>query len=116
MTISVRDVLTILGFDEDWQTVADEQPAYRLDLGNLNINAAQVTGRWFRPMFLITGTERSSRTLRMIQCELPLEVESFEQGVALIVRAVGYEYQPEKPVPWFELGKRWRDRLPPILR
>lgn len=116
MTIAVRDVLSVLGFAEDWQAMADELPAYRLDLETLSLNAAQVTGRFFKPVFLITGTVRSSRTLKMIECEFPLEVDTFEQGVALIVRAVGYEFQPEKPLPWFELGKRWRDQLPPILR
>ncbi|HRF09994.1 MAG TPA: hypothetical protein PL193_15310 [Xanthobacteraceae bacterium] len=52
----------------------------------------------------------------MIEFELPLEVDSFEQCVALIARCIGYGVKPDKPAPRLAIGERWRDRLPAGLR
>jgi hypothetical protein len=112
MTTSLRDILTVLGFEENCQAMTDEQPGYVLDLGNIELTANQVVSPHAGPCFLFTGWARAARTLKEISFELPPEVDSFEQGVALIVRGIGYECEPETPTRWFAAGKKWRDRLP----
>jgi hypothetical protein len=109
---SMRDVFWLLGFEEDWQAMTDSPPAYAVDLGNIQIKAAEVAGRSFRPIFLIRGHVKSDRTLREIASECHLTVASVEQGVALIAHAIGDDIEPDRPVPWLELGRKWRDRLP----
>lgn len=113
---ATRDILKLLGFEEDWKAMADEQPGYLANLGNITLKANQVTGFSFRSVFLFTGTASNGRSMKMIQFELPLHVESFEQGVALIVRGIGPEFEPSKPSPWFALGREWEDRLPAFVK
>ncbi|RST88326.1 hypothetical protein EJC49_01100 [Aquibium carbonis] len=113
---ATRDILQLLGFEEDWNAMADERPGYTIDLGNIHVEASQVVGRSLRPVFLFTGTARDHRLRKMVEFELPLSCESIEQGVALIVRGIGEAVEPEKPTPWYALGRKWRDRLPADLK
>jgi hypothetical protein len=109
--VQTREVFERLGFDEVWDTMTDQKPAYRCHLGNIELTATQVTNRYFRPVFLLGGIARDERSVREIDSQLPFEVESFEQGVAFIVYAIG-NYRPRRPVPWVEQGRQWADRLP----
>jgi hypothetical protein len=113
---ATRDILSLLGFEENWDAMTDERPGYAVDLGNIQVEANQVLGRSLHPVFLFTGTANDRRSLKMIQFELPLECESFEQGVALIVRGIGETYEPEVAARWFALGRKWQDRLPVFVR
>ena len=109
---TMRDVFRLLGFEEDWQGTTEQQPAYRANLGNVEFTASEVTGKAFRPVFLLTGLARSRRSVGMINFEIPLEVASIEQGVALIAHAVGQGVEPDRPTAWLELGRKWRNHLP----
>lgn len=40
--------------------------------------------RWFQPVVMLTGVMATSRTIAVVECEMPQEVESFEQGVAWV--------------------------------
>lgn len=108
---NTRDIFELLGFEQDWQAMTDNPPAYRVDLGNIDITASEVMGRHFRPVFLLMGTVRTAGIVGIINSELPLEVENFEQGVALIARLIGEGIEPEKHAPWFAVGKRWQHHL-----
>lgn len=48
----------------------------------------------------------------MVEFSLSLELESFEQGVALIAYNVGRDFVPLKPTPWLELGRSLVHHLP----
>lgn len=111
--MDTRTIFKRLGFREDQEALTDEPPAYLYDFGNLILSAVQVAGhRSFRPVFLIGGVIRETRSLKSVNFELPLSVDSFEQGVALIAHAIGPEFQPHVPAPWLSEGRRWHDQLP----
>jgi len=107
-----RDVLMKLGFKEDWSAITDMQPGYYYDFGNLRLTAAQVVNRYFVPIFYFGGVVTGYRQIREIEFEALLEVESFEQGVALIAYGIGWDFMPLKPTPWLALGQEWQDTLP----
>src|SRR5690606_19538903 len=109
---STRYVFTLLGLAEEWASMTDRQPAYELDLGNIQITAAAAPGRSIRPVCLIGGMARGARSVPQIQFECPLDVKNTEQGVAMMAHAIGDDIEPEIPAPWRALGRRWRDRLP----
>ena len=111
--MDTRTVFRDLGFEEDWEAFTDQPPAYLYDFGNLLLCAAQCTSsRSFRPIFLIGGVKRGPRSLGQVVFELPLTVDSFEQGVALIAHAVGTDFDPLVPTPWLSDGRQWRGHLP----
>jgi hypothetical protein len=111
--VDTRAVFEHLGFTEDWEALTDQPPAYFYDFGNLLLSAAQFTiSRSFRPAFLIGGVVRDARSLRQIDFEIPLSVDSLEQGVALIAHAVGKDFEPLLPSPWLSDGRQWQDHLP----
>ena len=108
----MRAVFEDLGFAPDWTAPTEQSPAYIFDFGNLTLKAAQVTGEYLRPEFLMTGIARTPRSLATIASSAPLEVESFEQGVAFIAAAIGPHFTPLRPAPWLDQGRLWQDHLP----
>lgn len=107
-----RELFKILKFEEVWGGMTDQDPIYRYDFGNLQLSAAQVMNWSFRPVFLFGGVAVDSNSISEIVFELPLEVESFEQGVAWIANGLGRGFRPRKPCPWLLQGWEWQDRLP----
>jgi len=106
-----REVFEKLGFEEVWGSITDQEPAYKYDFGNIELTAVQVTSMYFRPIFLLTGIASDKRSIREIDQQMPLEVESFEQGVAIIAYALG-ECHTTKQIPWVERGRQWEEHLP----
>lgn len=106
-----RDVFERLGFDEEWETIADG-PAYAYDFGNLRLSAIECMGKYFRRVFRLTGLETGPRSIGIIEFDMPCTVESFEQGVALIAHSVGMDFEPARPTPWLSHGREWQSFLP----
>lgn len=107
-----RDLFGELRFEEDWAAITDERPAYRFDFGNMELTAARVLSRHLVPVFYCGGVWTTQRELALIEFELPLEIESFEQGVALIAYFLRKDFVSSKPVWWLERGREWRHQLP----
>jgi len=56
------------------------------------------------------------RTCATVHFEMPLEVESFEQGVAFVTHYLdsyaGGNFKPSLHVEWLTEGRRYRNLLP----
>lgn len=111
-TMDIREVLTKLGFTEDWEATTDTLPAYVADMGGVQLVACEVMGRGFRPVMKVIGSVETARTLKRVDVDLPLRVASYEQGVALIAYAVGYDYTSPDAPEWISQGKAWAEHLP----
>lgn len=111
---NTRDILTILGFEEVFGLMTDQEPSYVFDLGNARVEITQTMNMRFATVLQMRGAYASpnGRSVHQIDFGLPLSVESFEQGIALLVHGLGNNFEPAMPTPWFELGKKWKDRLP----
>jgi hypothetical protein len=114
--VKTRALFEILGFQEDWEAITDQRPAYFYDFGNLRLTAAQVMSDRFKPCFHLGGVIQDVRSMTMIDFEMPLEVESFEQGVAWVSYGIGKDYRPSIPTTWLDDGRTWQDYLPWVRR
>jgi hypothetical protein len=65
----------------------DQRPAYYYDFGNLRLTAAELTG-FGRPTFHFGGVWRGANSISMVDFDMPLEVESLEQGAAWIAYGI----------------------------
>ncbi|WP_416193142.1 hypothetical protein [Nitrobacter sp. TKz-YC01] len=109
--MDTRELFKVLGFEEEWETTA-HCPAYVYDFGNLRLSAIECIGRFYRSVFLLTGVNSGARSIGMIHFEMPLKVDSFEQGVALIAHAVGRDFMPACRTTWLSEGREWQEFLP----
>ena len=111
---NTRDILAILGFEEVHGLMTDQEPSYLIDLGNARVEITQIMNMRFAKVLQMSGAYASpnGRSVHQIDFGLPLSVESFEQGIALLVHGLGSNFEPEIPTPWIELGRKWKDRLP----
>jgi hypothetical protein len=112
--VNTRSLFETLGFQKNWEAIADELPAYAYDFGNLYLEAAQVMSmrRYLVPVFLVGGVIQDARSIARVEFEMPLEIESFEQGVAWISYGIGADFQPRIPTPWLDAGPTWENHLP----
>ena len=110
--VPTRDLLVDLGFEVVVAEYADQQPGNRYDFGNFVLEASQVTGKYFQSEIYFAGIISTPRELGMVEFSLPLDVQSYEQGVALIAFNIGRNFTPLRPTPWFEQGREWQDHLP----
>jgi hypothetical protein len=114
--VKTRAVFVSLGFQEDWDAITDQYPAYYYDFGNLRLTAAEVMSDHFVPCFHFGGVWRGANSISMVEFKMPLEVESLEQGAAWIAYGIGEKFRPCRPTPWLAGGWIWQDRLPWVRR
>lgn len=112
MNVPTRDLLEQFSFKPDWSSMTDLPPGYVYDFGSLKLSAAQVSSRSLTPIFSFGGVLNDGRCLRQIRFEMPLEVESVEQGAAWIADGLGSSFTPSKPSQWLEEGRAQRHLLP----
>jgi hypothetical protein len=113
--MKTRAIFDCLGFKEDWEAITDQRPAYYYDFGNLRLTAAEVMG-FGRPRFHFGGVWRGVNSMSMVDFEMPVEVESLEQGAAWIAYGIGESFRPLHPTPWLADGRTWQDHLPWVRR
>lgn len=114
--IATRVVLHRLGFCRDDAVLSDGSPGLSIDFGNFKLEASHNLNRWLRPVIILGGVMSTSRTIAVVHFEVPLELESFEQGVALFTYCLdshaGGVFCPSSNVPWLIEGRRYRHLLP----
>jgi hypothetical protein len=110
--MKTRALLVDLRFQTEVARYTDQQPGYHYDFGNLVLHVSQVTNEYLRQTMLFTGTAYSPRSIGSVEFSLPLDVESYEQGVALIAYNIGQDFKPTRPTPWLLLGRMWEEHLP----
>lgn len=88
------------------------ETAYRMTFGPYQIEAVVLMNRYFRQAFFLSGIVNTGRTMRLIESELPLEVDSREQGLAMLAHHLR-EAIPEHLKPdWLREGEGMRKHLP----
>jgi hypothetical protein len=90
--VKTRALFESLGFQEDWEAITDRRPAYYYDFGNLRLTAAEVMSQYLVPCFHFGEVCQGARSISMVDFEMPLEVESLEQGAAWIAYGIGEKF------------------------
>jgi hypothetical protein len=113
---STWDLLRVLGFVEDRTVVSDVMPGLSFNFGNFKLSASACVNLRVRQVVLLTGVIATRREVCEVQCELPREVESAEQGMAWLVwcldNAVGGRFEPAVTPGWLAEGRRHFHLLP----
>ena len=112
MTLETRKLLVELGFNEAWDEMTDRQPSYRYVFGDFEIKAVELMSLSFKSTMQFSGALKTPRALSNISFQLPLQLESRKEGVALITH-----YLNEKPIlpddpQWLVHGRAWECYLP----
>lgn len=97
---------------EKFENPLSTQPAYRMRFGPYEVEAAVFTNRCFRETFFLSGIINTGRTLSPIESELPLEVDSREQGLAMLAYCLRSEIPEHLKPDWLRAGEEFREHLP----
>lgn len=105
-----------LGFQHDSEVLSDDAPGLSIQCGNLDLSASWVLSLRFEKVVLLSGTFADGRTGALIESEMPLAVESREQGIAWLVwildNATGRRCQPPNGPEWIAEGRKHIHLLP----
>jgi hypothetical protein len=112
--MATRDVLLKLGFTTYQAEITDKQPGYKYNFGNIILKAYQLTNLTLRPVMQFSGFSMSPDKFRVteIYFDIPMEVETYELGVAYIAYYLESSFKPKFPTPWLEQGRDWKELLP----
>ncbi len=80
--VSTWELLKDLGFRPDPGTLSDDGSGLVFDFGNLQLSAGRFLNTRFFRIILLSGVLATSRTIAEISQELPLQVDSREEGIA----------------------------------
>ncbi len=101
--VDLESILLQVGFTEN-------SMGFVYDFGNCQLKATKVY-KWFSEVYQFSSIIISNRSACEIQFDLPLMVESFEQGVAFL--AFNFKKNQLANTPeWFKQGVEWEDTLP----
>jgi len=117
MMVLTWDLLVSLGFSKNRNVMSDRPGGLSIDLGNLKLSASLVINRSFQEVVMLCGVISTSRSIAMIETEMPREVESREQGIAWVTWSLDSHvddgmFTPVVPVPWLAVGRQNRHLLP----
>jgi hypothetical protein len=114
--ISTRVLLQDLGFAPDANVNSDELPGLSFDFGTFKLQASWQLNRRFVPIVLLSGIYSTSRTIAIIEQQLPLDIESADQGKAFIAwclqDGIGDPYRLKITPGWLTEGRKYFHLLP----
>jgi hypothetical protein len=117
-SIKTHALLLTLGFSEDpTEDFGSAWPELSYDFGNFKLSASCSMNRLFQDVVMLSGVMTTRRSIALVEYEMPLEIESFELGLALVtycldVHAYDGIFKPASPVAWVAEGRRYRHLLP----
>jgi hypothetical protein len=111
MSIPMASILEALDF-EKFEHPLSSMPAYRMHFGPHEVEAVIQMNRWFRQVFMVSGIVNTGRTLGSIELQLPLEVESEEEGLALLGYFLAQQIPERNKPTWLRISERMKFHLP----
>ena len=92
-------------------------PTLSYDFGNLTLDAGEVVTDRFAPVIQLTGVFGGARSFGMIEYQVPRELDSREQGLALLAYCLDHHagnptFRPQKPASWLDAGRLHQGLLP----
>ena len=92
-------------------------PTLSYDFGNLTLDAGEVVTKRFLPVILLTGIYSGVSSFGMIEYEIPRELSSREEGLALLAYCLDSKagdpiFRPKNATPWLAAGRLHKGLLP----
>ena len=116
--VATWDLLLALGFVSDAQVISNPPGGLSIDFGNFTFAAHAVYQPSFSPCGHLIGVMTTTRTIAEVECEMPEEVESPEQGVAWVTWCLDEQCARAgclclyRDVPWLAIGRQYKHLLP----
>jgi hypothetical protein len=111
MAIPLESIFESLGL-EKCKDPFGERPAFRMEIGTDEITFVPRANLLQQKSYSAMGVINTGRTISSIETELPLEVPSREEGLALIGYFIG-QHVPENAKPaWLMYAETLHDYLP----
>lgn len=111
MTIAMAQLFSELDF-EPFEHAFGGEGAFRFRTGPYRFEIVQLTNKWLRQSYFLSGSVVTDRDMACVETQLPMEVDSREEGLALLGYFVGqYVKEPHK-TPWLRVAERLSDFLP----
>lgn len=110
-----RNILLKIGFKEIPRTSlhsAQEEPDLSFDFGNFFLHAYAGINRYLAEVLYFSGMNKNERVIQEIDFELPQEVESFEQAIALLSFQLGKKLDATHIPEWYFKGQLLEEHLP----
>jgi hypothetical protein len=111
--IYTNEVLKQIGFKELHNPdKSDFIDSFEYDFGSFKLKVRVLMNRRFKQVYHFSGILKTERSNNMIDFEVPMEVESFEQGVAYISYGLGSRFNSSISPQWYLDGLNWKNQLP----
>lgn len=115
-SISMWNLLRKLGFFDDKSVYSDGGPGLSASFEEFVLSASQVLGRNAVPVIMFNGVYSTPRKLCEVEMKLHREVESVEQGKALVSwcldDAAGGKFEFTETPDWVVEGRKYRHLVP----
>lgn len=114
--LSTHEFLLSVGFVRDPSAGSPTSRSLCYDFGNFTLHVIYGVNRHFMEVALLHGVIITPRTITHVECEMPLELESWEQGLAFLAWSLDNNspgsFVPAKYVPWLAEARRYIHLLP----
>ena len=112
MAFATQSLLRTLGAEDDPSMIQDGDVGVRMHIGAHALQGGQFMSRWLKPTYRISGVIKTERTIALVDSEMPVEIESEDEGLAWLAEilrvAIPHELKPD----WLLKGESLRHLLP----
>jgi len=112
MSVLTSSLLRSLGAEADSTMVGADDDALKLRFGVHSVQAGQFMSRWLKPTYVISGVINTGRAIVEVHSEMPVAVESEEEGLAWLAAILGEVIPADVKPDWLLRGECLRNLLP----
>lgn len=105
MTLATASLLRSLGADDDPTMTMADDIGLRLRIGPHLLQGGEFTSRWLRPTYRISGVIDTGRTISLVESEMPVELESEDEGLAWLAQILGSAIPDDLKPAWLLKGQ-----------
>lgn len=110
--MKTRELFEELGLEKDWTENGGRLPSFLMRFGPHVIEVMECTNRWLQPVFVLSGGIITDRTTELVESELFVELETKEEGLALLGYMLGKAVPQEWKPTWLLEGEALNEHLP----
>ena len=111
MSIELEQLFSELDF-EAVEPLSGSRSAFHFHCGPNEFEIVPIVNRWLQQAYLLVGTVVTARTASMVEIELPPEVGTREEGLALLGFFIGRAVAEVDKPPWLRIAERLSAHLP----
>jgi len=86
--------------------------SYRTKFGPFEIEATPGVNLYLQRSYSLHGTVKTGGTMSPIEADLPFDVTSREEGLALVSYFLAQHIPEQHKTPWLRVGERMTSHLP----